>query len=97
MKPKYKNKRFKGRDSFDKWLKRTTKYTLHFEDKGQDFLTWYVDERGEVLHSDLQTLVWNGKMLDLESLKKNTKPIFLNNEGFAEGELKYKIVKLEVV
>ncbi len=95
MKAKYKNKKFSSKKVFEQWLEKLTKYILHFEDKGQDFLTWYVDERGEVLHSDLQSVVWNGKMLDIESLRKNKCPIFLDDNGFGIGTLKYKIKMLE--
>lgn len=70
-KPQYKNLRFKDRASFDKWLEETAHYIVEFEDHGQDFLKWWLDERGEVLHSDpYQSSVWNGTIVTLASLKK---------------------------
>lgn len=66
----YKNKTFKTMDGFEKWLNRKGKYIISFVDKGQDCLEWVIDERGEVLHSNIQAGVWNGKIVDLRSLKK---------------------------
>jgi len=89
MKAKYKNVSFKSQKDFEKWLKKLTKYHIFFEFKGQDFLEWFIDERGEILHSDLQSWVWNGKMLKTDSIKLGKKP------GFTDGkQLNYKIVKI---
>lgn len=68
-KPKYKNKGFKNQEEFDNWLKLKTEIKIVFEDDGQDFLEWFIDTNGEVLHSDLQSVVWNGKMVDLTKIK----------------------------
>jgi len=89
MKPKYKNVTFKSEKDFEKWLKETTKYHIVFEDKGQDFLEWFVAENGEIIHSDLQSFFWNGKMLKISSIKVGKNPIFLDNK-----ELNYKIIKI---
>ena len=70
MKPIYKKLKFKDKADFQKWLDKTTDYIICFQDDGQDFLKWFIDKRGEVLHSDLQGFVWNGKMVDISSLKE---------------------------
>jgi len=67
--PKYKNKKFKSEQEFNNWLKQKTEIKIIFEDDGQDFLEWFVDKRGEVLHGNLQAFVWNGKMVDLTKIK----------------------------
>ena len=92
MKAKYKNKKFKTEEAFNKWLKETAKYLLHIEDKGQDFLEWWLDERGEVLHSDMQSFVWNGNIVNIKRVKKNKK-IVLNGIK----TLNYKARKLELL
>jgi hypothetical protein len=62
MKPKYKDLKFKSEKEFQKWLNKTTKIEIEFEDDGQDFLRWWLDENGEVLYSDLQSAVkYHGK------------------------------------
>ena len=68
-KPQYKNKTFKSKEDFNNWLKSKTEIKIVFEDNGQDFLEWFVDKNGEVLHSDMQSIVWNGKMVDLIKIK----------------------------
>lgn len=88
MKPKYKNKKFKSKKAFDTWLDKTTKYVIDIEDKGQDFLTWWIDERGEVLHSDVQAWLWNGKIVDVKKLLK-TKVIQIGKDT-----LNYKAKKV---
>lgn len=67
--PQYKNKGFKNEEELNAWLEFTTEAQIVFEDDGQDFLNWYVDRHGEVLHSDLQGVIWNGKMVDLRKIK----------------------------
>lgn len=68
-KPKYKNKKFKSEEDFNKWLKSLTKYIITFKDDGQDFLTWHLDRRGEVLQSYGQAWVWNGTMVKIRKMK----------------------------
>lgn len=93
--PKHKNLKFENKAKFDIWLQKTTAYEITFEDTGQDFLVWFVDKRGEVIHSDpFQSQIWNGKMLDLRTLKKGKYPTFLNSDGFGVGNLKHKIIKV---
>lgn len=68
MEPKYKDLTFKSKEEFEKWLEKTATMKIKFEDDGQDFLEWWIDDRGEVLHSDLQARIWNGKMVDVENM-----------------------------
>lgn len=80
-KPIYKNKKFKNELEFRTWLKEKTKYHIRFEDKGQDFLEWWIDERGEVLHcAPFQAFFWNGLMIVPESIKKGSYIEFQNGK-----------------
>lgn len=68
--PQYKDKKFKSKEAFEKWLKETAKYKITFEDDGQDFLVWFIDERGEVIHcTPFQASVWNGMMVCVDRIK----------------------------
>ena len=70
MKPKYRDKKFKSKENFEKWLNKLTKFKIEFKDDGQDFLKWYLDKRGEVLHCEpFQSSVWNGTMVDIKRRK----------------------------
>ena len=65
LEPIHKDLKFKSKEEFEKWLKLMTCYIIEFEDDGQDFLKWYLDARGEVIHYEpFQAFVWNGKMVD---------------------------------
>lgn len=89
IKSKYRDIKFKTKNDFECWLARTAKYKIEIEDHGQDFLTWWIDERGEVLHSDAQSFAWNGKIVALAPLLK------LNMICFTTGEqLNYNAKKV---
>jgi len=67
--PIWKDKVFKTESGFKRWINKKGKYIISFKDNGQDCLEWVIDERGEVIHANLQAGVWNGLMVDLEKLK----------------------------
>lgn len=64
----YKDLKFSSESEFKKWLKEKTKYIVHFDSNDFDPTEWHLDERGEVLHSNLQASLWNGRMVDLTAL-----------------------------
>ena len=68
-KAEYNDLEFNSRIDFEKWLKEITKYTITFEDEGQDCLTWYIDDGGEVLHASSGAFIWNGMIVSLYNLK----------------------------
>lgn len=76
--------------------KKATK-RIHFEDKGQDFLYWDIDDVGEVVDCmPMHRAVWLGVFVQLEYLKEGRKLGYVNprhNAGY--GEIKYKVVKIE--
>ena len=92
VKAKYKNLKFKSTKEFEEWLEKTTKYKVNFEDKGQDFLHWWIDERGEVLHSSMQSSVWNGFIVDLPLLIMGKVIVFSDGRV-----LKHKVKSFERV
>jgi len=56
---------------------------LHFEDKGQDFLFWKLDEHGYVIDCQpLQDWLWVGaKVIDPKELNAGDRFRFLNKNG----------------
>lgn len=70
--------------------------TLHFEDRGQDFLEWDVDDQGVVVACrPFQEWVWNGSlMLDHPDFRIGTAPAYVNSDGQIRT-LNYRIVKIE--
>lgn len=93
---KVKNKSFKTRKGFNDWLKRLTAYKIDFKDFGQDCLTWYLDEGGEVLHANLQASVWNGKIVDLSLLKEDRNIELLDSKEQTNIILDFIIKKIVI-
>jgi len=67
--PDYKEKKFASEEEFDKWLKENAVKKICFIADGQDCLFWWIDEGGEVLHSEMQASIWNGAIVNLSELQ----------------------------
>ncbi len=82
-------------------IKRNTKYIIHFEDHGQDFLKWYLDERGYVLDSQpFQRNVWVGKSTVPDFVQVGALlPIFMEEKTGHDcfSHVNYPIKKIEVM
>ena len=70
-----------------------TKYIIHFEDHGQDFLEWHIDKDGYVLDSKpFQRNIWAGKHTIPDFVMVGDKlPIWLDGESYVN----YPIKKIE--
>lgn len=91
--PEFRNKKFKSKTTFEKWLDKKGRYAIHFKDKGQDCMSWIIDSGGEVLHSELQSFVWNGMVVDLSKLKVGKKISVLDSDkNFGKGNIVYDFV-----
>ena len=86
---------FDSEKKFEAWLKKTAKYKIHFEDNGQDCLYWWIDEGGEVLHSNLQSSIWNGKLVSLFELKVGKFIEIMIIEKMANQALNFKVIEIE--
>jgi hypothetical protein len=75
-------------------IKINTKYIIEFEDFGQDFLTWYIDEDGYILDSKpFQRNIWAGKFTIPMCAEKGKKlAIWINGESWVN----YPIKSIEV-
>lgn len=60
---------------------------IHFEDDGQDFLSWLVDDQGYVIESEpFQTWVWAGyQVLALNTVRRGH---LLNIKRPSDGEIR---------
>lgn len=97
FKAEFKDKSFKDKVDFEKWLKAKTAYIIHFEDKGQDCLNWHIDKGGEVLHANLQASVWNGQIVDLEELKPKKNIGVMDSDNQRTKFLKFIVKKIDEI
>ncbi|KKL88563.1 hypothetical protein LCGC14_1923420 [marine sediment metagenome] len=78
---------------------------IYFEDRGQDFLSWTLDEEGFVLISEpFQTNIWKGTQVILETIQIGARPkVILEWNKARKGirgvkditELNYQVIKIE--
>lgn len=76
-------------------IKLNTKYIIEFEDYGQDFLEWYIDERGFVLDSKpFQSFLWVGKFTIPQFVKVGELlPIWIEKGSY----IKYPIKSIQII
>lgn len=71
---------------------------LHFEDQGQDFLWWEINEEEEVVDcGPFQASIWVGCQLITDSetgLVEGDCPVFMNKQGEMK-QLLYKVEEIE--
>lgn len=76
-------------------IKINTKYIIEFEDFGQDFLTWFIDERGYVLDSQpFQRWMWAGKFTIPQTAKIGEQlAIWSDGESYVNYPIKNILIK----
>ncbi|QRE00437.1 hypothetical protein [Burkholderia phage BCSR52] len=69
--------------------------TIQFEDRGQDFLSWTLDENGVVIEcKPFQAWLWKGRqVVDHASLSSGDVVHFLDNDGHMRP-LKYRVASI---
>ena len=83
-----------------KEIKIDTKYIIYFEDHGQDFLEWHINEDGYVIDSKpYQRRIWAGKFTIPQTAKVGEKlAIWLGKESWVNYPIReIKILKQEGV
>ena len=65
---KYKGLKFKTAQAFAEWVKQKCFAHIQFVDNGQDLTEVWVDEDGEILHSDLQSSIWCSQFIRMNNL-----------------------------
>lgn len=68
MQSQFENLRFESEAKFKEWLRSETMYVIFLKDKGQDMSTVWVHKSGEILNTDFQNYLYNGKFVDLKKL-----------------------------
>lgn len=68
---------------------------LHFEDRGQDFTWWRIDENGVVTDcGPFQSRTWVGLKVQPQTVKLRQRPVVFGRAG-AVRELNYRIVRID--
>ena len=80
MQSQFKEITFKSEKEFNEWLEKTTHKKIFLKDKGQDLMKLWVSESGEILHANMQSSIWNGRFVNMETLAKNTNLCLWNNQ-----------------
>jgi hypothetical protein len=71
--PQYKDKKgFETEEQFEQWLASLKPTVITFRDFGQDLQKIWVDSEGEILHANLQTSIWCGRFVNMETLSVGT-------------------------
>ena len=79
------------------WLKKTTDVKICFKDNGQDCLYWYIDDGGEILHCEpFQSSIWNGKIVDLRTVKIGNQVGLINTEKLHTYIYDFEIEAIEI-
>jgi hypothetical protein len=91
MEPKYKDLKFGTEKDFEEWLAETATQKIELVDEGQDFLFFWIDKRGEILHTKpFQGSVWNGRIIRSKTIKTG------HNMVFTDGlTLKHPVANVE--
>jgi hypothetical protein len=67
-------------------------HTVEFQDDGQDFLEWDIDDNGVVVESrPFQTMVWGGSKVDTGTMRKGRRLAIVTSRG-TPLEIIYPIV-----
>lgn len=80
MQSQFKEITFKSEKEFNEWLEKTTHKKIFLKDKGQDLMKLWVSESGEILNANMQSSIWNGRFVNMETLDKNTNLCLWNNQ-----------------
>ena len=80
MKSQFKEITFKTEREFNEWLEKTTHKKIFLKDKGQDLMKLWVAKSGEILNANMQSSIWNGRFVYMETLSKNTNLCLWNNQ-----------------
>lgn len=75
--PQYANTRFGSKDLFLRWLEDTTKYVVTFAGDTR----WWLDNRGEILHTFMPDAKLNGLIVNVPLLLRSSTIAFLNGPG----------------
>jgi hypothetical protein len=95
--PEYKDKKFKSEQEFKDWLEKISITKICFKDNGQDCLYWYIDDGGEILHCEpFQSAIWNGRIVDLETVKIGDQIGLINAEKMHTDIYDFEIEAVEI-
>ena len=79
MEAKFDKVQFKNKAELNKWLEETYYFKINLVDFGQDMLTMWVHETGEILQCDFHSRIYAGKFIDVSQLSDG-KPIVIKRK-----------------
>jgi hypothetical protein len=79
MKAKFDKLQFNNKAELKEWLEKTYFFKIDLVDFGQDMLTMWVHESGEILQCDFHSRIYAGKFIDVSQLMKG-QPIVIVRE-----------------
>ena len=88
MESQFRDKTFNSHDDFDAWLDKETSTIIHLKDLGQDMSMIWLHESGEILHSDFNATIYNGKFINKMRLSVN-KPLYISRDFNERSFKKY--------
>ena len=73
------------------------KRQIHFEDNGQDFLSWIIDSNGTVIESNpFQTSIWAGnKVIAPDKLEPGDRVHYISRWTGKAQMIRYQITAIE--
>lgn len=86
MKPQFADIRFTSQEHLDKWLCRNTAVIVQFNDNGQDMQKMWVHSTGEILHTDMNSVIYSGRFVSVKTIEVG-KPIQIWKETKFEDYL----------
>jgi len=59
---------FKSKEDLSDWLNKTAFRIINLKGYGQDMLTIWAHDTGEILHCDFHSQIYTGKFIDMKKL-----------------------------
>lgn len=72
---------------------------IHFEDHGQDFLDWIVDDKGTVIDvNPFQLSIWGGnQVLGIDTLQTGDQVHYISKHDGKAKYIRYPVERIETV
>ncbi len=70
--------------------------TITFEDRGQDFLEWDIDENGVVVDvRPFQAGIWKGKLVS--NVKVGERPTIMDLRDGEQRQMNYRVIDIQPI
>jgi hypothetical protein len=78
-------------------LPKSGQTVIHFEDRGQDFLTWTLDEKGWVVDCQpFQKSIWKGGLVkNFKELELGSTVEYITKDGYKCLKMNYPVARID--